>query len=69
MVADLTIVRADLDDDPSGRWHHARMVADWGLDYYRAELDALDRLARGIAGATTDAPPIAPAATRSARMW
>jgi DNA-binding PadR family transcriptional regulator len=49
MLADLAVVRADLNIDPDDRWRHARMVADWGLDYYRAELEAIDRLARGIA--------------------
>ena len=55
MLADLAIVRSDLDDDPAGRWHHARMVADWGLDYYRAELEALDRLARAESPSLTRA--------------
>jgi DNA-binding PadR family transcriptional regulator len=49
LLADLAIVRADLDDDPADRWRHARIVADWGVDYYRAELRALDRLATALA--------------------
>ena len=51
-LADLAIVRADLDDDPADQWRHARMVAEWGLDYYRAELDALDRLANRLTDAS-----------------
>jgi DNA-binding PadR family transcriptional regulator len=52
-LADLAIVRDGLDDDPDGRWRHARLVADWGLDYYRAELSALDRLASALAGGSS----------------
>ncbi|HEX4981174.1 MAG TPA: PadR family transcriptional regulator [Ilumatobacteraceae bacterium] len=48
-LTDLAIVRDGLEDDPDGRWSHARIVADWGLDYYRAELSALDRLASALA--------------------
>lgn len=48
-LTDLAIVREGLEDDPADQWAHARMVADWGLDYYRAELSALDRLASRLA--------------------
>ena len=51
-LTDLAIVREGLEDDPADQWVHARMVADWGLDHYRAELSALDRLASGLAATT-----------------
>jgi DNA-binding PadR family transcriptional regulator len=44
MQADLAAVRAGLEDDPDGTWRYARIVADWGLAYYQAELDGMARL-------------------------
>ena len=40
MLVDLAEVRETLGDDP--RWRNAKLVADWGLDYYRGDLKAVD---------------------------
>ena len=54
MLADLVAVREGLDDGEL--WHHARRVADWGLDYYRAGMESLDRLAAQLAEADGPEP-------------
>jgi DNA-binding PadR family transcriptional regulator len=48
-LADLRAVRVGLDDDPDDRWGYARLVADWGLEYYSAERRSLQRLAGRLA--------------------
>jgi DNA-binding PadR family transcriptional regulator len=40
VLADLAEVRAELGDDP--RFRNAALVADWGLDYYRGERQAVE---------------------------
>lgn len=42
LLADLAAVRADLGGD--AHWTYPALVADWGLHYYAAELDAARRL-------------------------
>lgn len=46
MLADLDEVRASLGDDPM--WHNATLVADWGLDYYRGDLAAVEGVGRAV---------------------
>ncbi len=48
-LADLERVRDGLADDPANRWCHARLVADWGLEHYAAELRSLELLAERLA--------------------
>lgn len=45
-LARLDGVRQGLGDDP--QWRNAAMVADWGLDYYRGDLDAVANIADAI---------------------
>lgn len=40
MLADLGQVRAELGDDQ--KWRNAALVADWGLDYYKGDLAAVE---------------------------
>jgi DNA-binding PadR family transcriptional regulator len=44
VLADLKAVHDELGDDP--RFRNARRVADWGLDYYRGERNAVERIGR-----------------------
>ena len=46
MLADLDEVRASLGDDPT--WRNATLVADWGLDYYRGDLAAVEGVGRAV---------------------
>lgn len=46
MLADLDEVRQSLGDDPV--WHNAALVADWGLDYYRGDLAAVEGVSRTV---------------------
>jgi DNA-binding PadR family transcriptional regulator len=40
MLLELAEVRETLGDDP--KWRNAALVADWGLDYYRGDLTAVE---------------------------
>jgi DNA-binding PadR family transcriptional regulator len=51
MLADLSQVRDHLGDDPM--WRNAARVAEWGLDYYRGDRSAVERVGR----AALEAPP------------
>jgi DNA-binding PadR family transcriptional regulator len=42
MLADLADVRGGMGEDPA--WRNAALVAEWGLGYYGAEREAMDRL-------------------------
>jgi DNA-binding PadR family transcriptional regulator len=46
MLAQLEAVRTDLGEDE--RWRNVAMVADWGLDYFRGERDAVDGIRQAI---------------------
>lgn len=48
MLADLAAVRADLDDGE--RWRNVALVAEWGLDYYRGEGEAVAGIAQALDG-------------------
>jgi DNA-binding PadR family transcriptional regulator len=54
MLAELAAVRDGLGDDPV--WRNAALVAEWGLGYYRGEVDAMD----GLADASRRARPADP---------
>jgi DNA-binding PadR family transcriptional regulator len=51
MLAELADIRDGLGDDPL--WRNAARVAEWGLDYYRGDLMAVERVGR----AALEAPP------------
>jgi DNA-binding PadR family transcriptional regulator len=55
-LTDLRAVRSRLDDDPEERWGYARLVADWGLEYYGAERRSLDTLGGRLLAARADPP-------------
>ena len=46
VLADLTDVRADLGDDV--RFRNAARVAEWGLDYYRGDRAAVERVGQAV---------------------
>jgi DNA-binding PadR family transcriptional regulator len=45
-LAELDVVKRDLADDPT--WRYARAVADWGEQYFAAEVDATQRARRQL---------------------
>ncbi|HEX6167166.1 MAG TPA: PadR family transcriptional regulator [Acidimicrobiales bacterium] len=47
MLTQLGTVRDALGDDD--QWRYVALVADWGLDYYRGERDAVDGIERTVA--------------------
>lgn len=42
VLRDLDAIREDLGDDPT--WRNAALVAEWGLEYYRGDLEAVSRV-------------------------
>ena len=42
VLHDLNTVRDDLGDDPS--WRNAALVAEWGMEYYHGDLEAVARV-------------------------
>lgn len=42
MLHELNTIRDDLGDDPS--WRNAALVAEWGLEYYHGDLEAVARV-------------------------
>jgi DNA-binding PadR family transcriptional regulator len=55
MLAELAEIRDKLGDDPL--WCNAARVADWGLDYYRGDRTAVDRLGRAALEQPPDVSP------------
>jgi DNA-binding PadR family transcriptional regulator len=51
-LAHLAQVRADLGDDP--QWRNAALVADWGLDYYKGDMTAVETVGRAALEAAED---------------
>jgi DNA-binding PadR family transcriptional regulator len=54
VLHDLNTVRDDLGDDPA--WRNAAVVAEWGLEYYQGDLEAVAR----VEEAALDEPVVNP---------
>jgi DNA-binding PadR family transcriptional regulator len=52
MLADLAQVRTELGDDP--QWRNAALVAEWGLDYYKGDLTAVQTVVPAALDPTPD---------------
>ena len=55
MLAQLGAVRTELGDDEL--WRNVAMVADWGLDYFQGERDAVEGIGEALGDRSDDALP------------
>jgi DNA-binding PadR family transcriptional regulator len=62
-LRDLSTVRDGLGDDPTFR--NAAVVAEWGLEYFRGDIEAVTHVEQAILDSRSSAPPMLPAARPS----